>query len=347
MIEEHYGRPMDIEWGKDGVDGLLYVLQARPETVQSRRTGALERFRMDAAAAEQSHVLVEGRAIGQKIGAGAVRVLTSVDDMHHFNEGEVLVADMTDPDWEPIMKRASAIVTNRGGRTCHAAIIARELGIPAVVGTGSGTRDLADGREVTVSCAEGDTGLVYDGRLDFRVERTELDTMPDIPVKIMMNVGTPEQAFSFSRLPHRGVGLARLEFIINRQIGIHPRALLDLADDETAGSVPTGLRREIEEIDRGVRGSSGVLRAAGRRGGRDDRRRLRAVPRHRADVGLQVERVRQPGRGRGLRARRGEPDDRLSGRGALPLARLRRVLRDGVRGDALRARRHGPDQRAG
>ena len=245
VIEEHYGRPMDIEWGRDGVDGKLYILQARPETVQSRRTGALERFKIDAATTKGASVLVEGRAIGQKIGAGPVRVLTSIEDMHTFNAGEVLVADMTDPDWEPIMKRASAIVTNRGGRTCHAAIIARELGIPAVVGTGGATRDLADGTEVTVSCAEGDTGLVYDGILDFEVERTELDSMPDIPVKIMMNVGTPEQAFAFSRLPHHGVGLARLEFIINRQIGVHPKALLDLERDPS--SLEADLRAEIEE----------------------------------------------------------------------------------------------------
>ncbi|WP_300642482.1 phosphoenolpyruvate synthase [Nocardioides sp.] len=245
VIEEHYGRPMDIEWGKDGVDGRLYILQARPETVQSRRSGALERFKIDASATKGADVLVEGRAIGQKIGAGPVRVLTSLDDMHTFNPGEVLVADMTDPDWEPIMKRASAIVTNRGGRTCHAAIIARELGIPAVVGTGGATKELADGTEVTVSCAEGDTGLVYDGVLDFSVERTELDSMPDIPVKIMMNVGTPEQAFAFSRLPHSGVGLARLEFIINRQIGVHPKALLDLERDPA--SLDADLRAEIEE----------------------------------------------------------------------------------------------------
>lgn len=245
VIEDHYGRPMDIEWGKDGVDGQIYVLQARPETVQSRATGALERYAMPKESTSGSEVLVEGRAIGQKIGAGAVRVLTSVEQMSDFQAGEVLVADMTDPDWEPIMKRAAAIVTNRGGRTCHAAIIARELGIPAVVGTGSGTRDLLDGREVTVSCAEGDTGLVYDGLLDFSVERTELDTMPDVPVKIMMNVGTPEQAFAFSRLPHRGVGLARLEFVINRQIGIHPQALLQLESDPDR--LPADVRAEIEE----------------------------------------------------------------------------------------------------
>src|SRR5215207_1749764 len=237
-IEEHYGRAMDIEWGRDGVDGQLYILQARPETVQSRQAvGSVQRFRLD----EKGPVLVEGRAIGQRIGAGPVRVLQSVDAMYEFAPGEVLVAEMTDPDWEPIMKRSAAIVTNRGGRTCHAAIIARELGIPAVVGTGSATRDLADGRPVTVSCAEGDTGFVYDGILDFTVESTELAEMPDIPVKIMMNVGTPDQAFAFSRLPNAGVGLARLEFIINRQIGIHPRALLDLDQLEEP------LKRQVAE----------------------------------------------------------------------------------------------------
>ncbi|MCF3939532.1 phosphoenolpyruvate synthase [Gordonia tangerina] len=224
LIEEHYGRPMDIEWGKDGVDGELYILQARPETVQSRAavTGQ-QRFRLN----ETGDVLVEGRAIGARIGAGAVRVLESVEQMHEFQAGEVLVADMTDPDWEPIMKRASAIVTNRGGRTCHAAIIARELGIPAVVGSGGATRSLEAGREVTVSCAEGDTGYVYDGLLDFDVTESSIEAMPEISTKIMMNVGTPEQAFAFSRLPNNGVGLARLEFVINRQIGIHPKALLD------------------------------------------------------------------------------------------------------------------------
>ncbi len=223
-IEKHYGRPMDIEWGKDGQDGRLYILQARPETVKSRQSaGALQRYRLN----QTGTPLIEGRAIGQRIGAGPVRILTSIDQMHSFTPGDVLVADMTDPDWEPIMKRASAIVTNRGGRTCHAAIIARELGIPAVVGTGRATRELSDAQPVTVSCAEGDTGFIYPGLLDFTIEETTLDTMPDIPVKIMMNVGTPDQAFAFSRLPHAGVGLARLEFIINRQIGIHPKALLD------------------------------------------------------------------------------------------------------------------------
>ncbi|HET6666966.1 MAG TPA: phosphoenolpyruvate synthase, partial [Intrasporangium sp.] len=211
----------------------------RPETVKSRASSStLQRFRMN----ERGPVVVEGRAIGQKVGAGAVRVLTDVASMHQFQPGEVLVADMTDPDWEPIMKRASAIVTNRGGRTCHAAIIARELGIPAVVGTGDATAQLHDGQEVTVSAAEGDTGFVYDGLRDFTVTETALAEMPEIPVKIMMNVGTPEQAFEFSRLPHKGIGLARLEFIINRQIGIHPRALLELDDQEPE------LRSQITEL---------------------------------------------------------------------------------------------------
>jgi pyruvate,water dikinase len=225
-IEEHYGRPMDIEWGKDGLDGRLYILQARPETVKSRQSATrVQRYRIR----ERGPVLAEGRAIGQKIGAGAVRVLRSVAGMHLFNPREVLVADMTDPDWEPIMKRAAAIVTNRGGRTCHAAIIARELGIPAVVGTGTATSELEDGQAVTVSCAEGDTGYVYAGLLDFAIEESEQGSMPEIGVKIMMNVGTPDQAFAFSRLPNAGVGLARLEFIINNQIGIHPKALLEFA----------------------------------------------------------------------------------------------------------------------
>ena len=237
-IEAHYGRPMDIEWGRDGLDGQIYILQARPETVKSRQSAtSVERYTIS----RRSAILVEGRAIGQKIGAGRVRVLSSVDQMHSFVQGDVLVADMTDPDWEPIMKRASAIVTNRGGRTCHAAIIARELGIPAVVGTGTVTRDLVDGQEVTVSCSEGDTGFVYDGILDFEVTRTEIDAMPEVGVKIMMNVGTPDQAFMFSRLPHHGIGLARLEFIISRQIGIHPRALLEF------DQLDEPLQREISE----------------------------------------------------------------------------------------------------
>ncbi len=225
IIEDHYGRPMDIEWGKDGVDGQLYILQARPETVQSRSSAnVLRRYKLK----NKGEVLSSGRAIGQKIGAGPVRMLKSITEMNRVQVGDVLVTDMTDPDWEPIMKRASAIVTNRGGRTCHAAIIARELGIPAVVGCGDATERLEEGAAVTVSCAEGDTGYIYAGNIDFAVDEIALDQMPEIPVKIMMNVGTPEQAFDFAALPHRGVGLARLEFIINRQIGIHPQALLEL-----------------------------------------------------------------------------------------------------------------------
>ena len=243
-IEEHYGRPMDIEWGKDGIDGGLYILQARPETVQSRRaSGSLSRFRLNGT----GRVLVEGRAIGQRIGAGKVRILTAIDQMAAFKTGDVLVADMTDPDWEPIMKRASAIVTNRGGRTCHAAIIARELGIPAVVGTGHATDALSDGLEVTVSCADGETGVIYEGLLDFSVEETEITQLPEAPVKVMMNVGTPEQAFTFAQLPNHGVGLARLEFIINRQIGIHPKALLNL--DEQPADVAAEIRERIAAYD--------------------------------------------------------------------------------------------------
>lgn len=244
-IEKHYGRPMDIEWGKDGVDGELYILQARPETVESRKaTGTISRYTLT----ERSNVLAEGRAIGQRIGAGQVRVLTSIDQMASFQAGDVLVANMTDPDWEPIMKKAAAIVTDRGGRTCHAAIIARELGIPAVVGTGNASRILADGTAVTVSCAEGEAGFVYEGLLDYTLQETSLDTMPEAPVKIMMNVGTPEQAFSFAKLPNHGVGLARLEFIINRQIGIHPNALLAVAGEiERPASLSDYTVREIRE----------------------------------------------------------------------------------------------------
>ncbi|CAM4035663.1 phosphoenolpyruvate synthase [Vreelandella rituensis] len=223
-IEQHYQRPMDIEWALDGDDGELYIVQARPETVVSQQEGGkLERFHLK----EKGRTLVTGRAIGQRIGSGAVKVVLSPDDMDKILPGDVLVTDMTDPDWEPIMKRASAIVTNRGGRTCHAAIIARELGIPAVVGCGDATALLSDGRDVTVSCAEGDTGHVYEGLLDFDCKVSSVNAMPEIPFKIMMNVGNPDRAFGFAGLPHAGVGLARLEFIINRMIGVHPKALLE------------------------------------------------------------------------------------------------------------------------
>jgi pyruvate,water dikinase len=235
-IERHYGRPMDIEWALDGIDGQLYVVQARPETVQSRSGSVIERYEIRS----HSEVLVEGRSIGARIGAGAARVVTNLDSMGEIGDGDVLITDMTDPDWEPIMKRASAIVTNRGGRTCHAAIIARELGVPAVVGCGDATERVKEGQAVTVSCAEGDTGLVYDGILDFELKRIELDSMPELPVKLMMNVGNPERAFSFAQIPNAGVGLARLEFIINNMVGIHPQALLEIE------RLPVDVRTEIE-----------------------------------------------------------------------------------------------------
>ena len=234
-IEKHYSRPMDIEWGKDGSDGQLYILQARPETVQSRSGRTIERFTLK----NRSTVLSTGRSIGQKIGQGKAKIIRDVSEMNRIQAGDVLVSDMTDPDWEPVMKRASAIVTNRGGRTCHAAIIARELGIPAVVGCGDATSTIPDGSNVTVSCAEGDEGFVYDGKLEFEETHIELDSLPEIPVKIMMNVGNPDRAFDFSNIPNHGVGLARLEFIINRMIGVHPNALLqyDELDQDTRDAI--------------------------------------------------------------------------------------------------------------
>jgi pyruvate,water dikinase len=240
-IERHYGRPMDIEWGKDGNDGKIYVLQARPETVKSRKRDVEERFALKGS----SKLLSTGRAIGHKIGSGTVRVVSDASEMSRVLEGDVLVTDMTDPNWEPVMKRAAAIVTNRGGRTCHAAIIARELGIPAVVGCGDATHRLKDGQAVTVSCAEGDTGNVYEGLLPFEISSRERGEMPRIPVKIAMNVGNPELAFQFAQLPNAGVGLARLEFIINNEIGIHPKACLDYAQ------LPAGLRKKIDDKARG------------------------------------------------------------------------------------------------
>ena len=226
IIEKHYKCPMDIEWAKDGDDGKLYIVQARPETVKSRtQANVMERYLLK----ETGTVLVEGRAIGQRIGAGKVRIIKDVSEMDKVQPGDVLVSDMTDPDWEPVMKRASAIVTNRGGRTCHAAIIARELGIPAVVGCGNATQLLIEGQGVTVSCAEGDTGYIFEGELGFDIKKNSVDAMPDLPFKIMMNVGNPDRAFDFAQLPNAGVGLARLEFIINRMIGVHPKALLNYA----------------------------------------------------------------------------------------------------------------------
>jgi pyruvate,water dikinase len=240
IIERHYARPMDIEWALDGEDGKLYIVQARPETVESRAGGqVVERYKLKA----PSEVLVTGRAIGQKIGAGRVRLVLDPSEMHRVEPGDVLVTDMTDPDWEPIMKRACAIVTNRGGRTCHAAIIAREMGIPAVVGCGNATARLTDGEAVTVSCAEGDTGRVYRGLVPFEVVRTATDRMPDIGVKVMMNVGNPTRAFQFSSIPNAGIGLARLEFIINTMIGVHPRALLEF--DRQPPEIQQAIRRKM------------------------------------------------------------------------------------------------------
>ncbi|WP_355603292.1 phosphoenolpyruvate synthase [Xanthomonas cannabis] len=225
VIEKHYGRPMDIEWAKDGVSGKLFIVQARPETVKSRSHATqIERFSLEA---KDAKILVEGRAVGAKIGSGVARVVRSLEDMNRVQAGDVLIADMTDPDWEPVMKRASAIVTNRGGRTCHAAIIARELGVPAVVGSGNATEVISDGQPVTVSCAEGDTGFIYDGELAFERTTTDLGNMPPAPLKIMMNVANPERAFDFGQLPNAGIGLARLEMIIAAHIGIHPNALLE------------------------------------------------------------------------------------------------------------------------
>jgi pyruvate,water dikinase len=242
VIEKHYGRPMDIEWGKDGADGLIYILQARPETVKSQSKGAAElRYKLKGKGA----VLAEGRAIGQKIGTGPVRLVHSISEMDQVQAGDVLVTDMTDPNWEPVMKRASAIVTNRGGRTCHAAIIARELGIPAVVGCGNATAQLTEGTLVTVSCAEGDTGRIYDGLLETEVTEVIRGAMPEIATKIMMNVGNPQLAFDFAQLPNQGVGLARLEFIINNNIGVHPKAILDYPN------IDADLKKAVESVARG------------------------------------------------------------------------------------------------
>ncbi|MEY2803357.1 MAG: hypothetical protein RL657_693 [Pseudomonadota bacterium] len=242
VIEQHYGRPMDIEWGKDGTDGQLYILQARPETVKSQSKGQAEmRYKLKG----QGQVLAEGRAIGQKIGTGPVRLVSSITEMDRVQAGDVLVTDMTDPNWEPVMKRASAIVTNRGGRTCHAAIIARELGIPAVVGCGDATDRLSDGTLVTVSCAEGDTGRIYDGLLETEVTEVQRGEMPPIGTKITMNVGNPQLAFDFAQLPNEGVGLARLEFIINNNIGVHPKAILDYPN------LDSDLKKAVESVARG------------------------------------------------------------------------------------------------
>lgn len=243
IIEKHYGRPMDIEWGKDGTDGKIYILQARPETVKSQQKSVEVQTKYSLGS--KGRLLVQGRAIGQKIGQGVVRIVQSASEMDRVLEGDVLVTDMTDPNWEPVMKRASAIVTNRGGRTCHAAIIARELGIPAVVGCGDATERLMEGDKVTVSCAEGDTGNIYEGLLEVKTEQVVRGALPEIPVKIMMNVGNPQLAFDFQSIPNQGVGLARLEFIINNNIGIHPKVVLEYPN------VPGELRDAVERLSAG------------------------------------------------------------------------------------------------
>lgn len=248
IIEQHYGAPMDIEWAKDGDDGQIYIVQARPETVKSRQNvGTMERYLLK----QRGTVLCEGRSIGQRIGSGKVRIVNSIKEMDKVQEGDVLVSDMTDPDWEPVMKRAAAIITNRGGRTCHAAIIARELGVPAIVGCGNATEVLTDGQEVTVSCAEGDTGFIYEGSLDFEVQRNSIESMPKLSFKIMMNVGNPDRAFDFAQIPNEGIGLARLEFIINRMIGVHPKALLniDSLPRETRAAVLTRTAGYASPVD--------------------------------------------------------------------------------------------------
>ena len=244
IIEKHYGRPMDVEWGKDGIDGKLYILQARPETVKSQTGGVEQRFKLKGDRSK-TPVLVEGRAIGQKVGTGPVRLVTSTAEMERVQPGDILVTDMTDPNWEPVMKRAAAIVTNRGGRTCHAAIIARELGIPAVVGCGDATEKLSEGALVTVSCAEGDTGFIYDGLIETEVTDVVRGEMPYCPIKIMMNVGNPTLAFDFAQMPNSGVGLARLEFIINNNIGVHPKAILDYPN------IDADLKKAVESVARG------------------------------------------------------------------------------------------------
>ncbi|MDN3399263.1 phosphoenolpyruvate synthase [Psychrobacter sp. APC 3426] len=238
-IEKHYGQAMDIEWAKDGDSGEIFIVQARPETVKSRQdSNVMERYIIDTTDAK---VLCEGRSIGQRIGSGKVRIVSNLNEMDKVEEGDVLVSDMTDPDWEPVMKRASAIITNRGGRTCHAAIIARELGVPAIVGCGNATELLVDGQDVTASCAEGDTGFIYEGQIDFEVQTNSVESMPELAFKVMMNVGNPDRAFSFTQMPNEGIGLARLEFIINRMIGVHPKALLNM------NSLPREISQAIQE----------------------------------------------------------------------------------------------------
>jgi pyruvate, water dikinase len=338
-IEQHYGRPMDIEWGKDGLDGRLYILQARPETVKSRPQDETQlRYRLKVPQAAAA-LLASGRAIGQKIGVGKVRLVRDASQMDQVQPGDILVTEMTDPNWEPVMKRAAAIVTDRGGRTCHAAIIARELGIPAVVGCSDATQRLADGMDVTVSCAEGDTGMIYAGRLEMEVETVQRGALPDIPVKITMNVGNPQLAFDFQSLPNAGVGLARLEFIINNHIGVHPKAVLDYPKLDDA------LKLAVEKLAHGYSRSARLLPGPLDRGRGHAGRGLLAQAGDRAALGLQEQRVQEAHRRQPLRAGRGKPHARLSRRLALHCPELCRLFRDGMQGLAARARHHGLHQR--
>ena len=312
-IEQHYGRPMDMEWAKDGIDGKLYIVQARPETVASQHSvTALETYVLEG----RGEILAEGRSVGERIASGAVKRIENLTHLAEFKPGQVLVADTTTPDWEPVMKTAAAIVTNRGGRTCHASIIARELGIPAVVGTGDATTSVPDGAVVTVSCAEGDSGRVYNGAVGFHVDRTEVGDVARPRTQIMINLGNPDLAFKTSFLPNDGVGLARMEFIISEYIKVHPLALLhpEKVDDPEA-------RRTIDRLTQGYRRRERLLRRAPLRRNRHHRRRLLAEARGGADVGLQDERVRQPARRTGLRAVREQPDARLPRRLALRASR--------------------------
>ena len=329
VIESHYGCPMDIEWGKDGESGEIYVLQARPETVQSRAGRSIQRYTLK----QRSRALAQGRAIGQRIGSGPARVVSGAREMSRIQPGDVIVSDMTDPDWEPVMKRASAIVTNRGGRTCHAAIIARELGIPAVVGCGDATRKIRDGEPVTVSCAEGDTGVIYEGQLDFEQQQIELDALPTPPVRIMMNVGNPDRAFDFASIPNHGVGLARLEFIINRMIGVHPRALLEFATLDPG--IQDQVRRQMAGYEDPVRFfveklAEGIASIAAA---------FAPATRDSPPVRFQVERVCEPDRRSAVRAARGEPDARVSRRIALHGSRIRTLLRARMQRAAPRPQR--------
>ncbi len=338
IIEKHYGRPMDIEWAKDGHTGKLYIVQARPETVKSRdHATTLERFQLN----EKGKVLTEGRAIGQKIGAGKARVIRSLADMNKVQPGDVLVADMTDPDWEPVMKRAAAIVTNRGGRTCHAAIIARELGVPAVVGCGNALETIPDGAEVTVSCAEGDTGTIYEGTLKFDRITADLGAMPEAPLKIMMNVANPERAFDFGMLPNAGIGLARLEMIIASHIGVHPKALLEYGkqDAETKARIDARIQGYKDPVSFYVdRLAEGIATIAASVYPKPVIVRLSDFKSNEYAGLIGGSRYEPHER---------EPDDRLPRRQPLCRSGLRRIVRAGMQGRQVRARGHGPHQCVG